>query len=382
VQSSLVSTSALALVALAAGACRDAGASSPMLASAHPSLLHPETASPRRPQLDGAAFPDGVLALTWDDGPDKETLALARYLHDLHVSATFFVVGRWVHGVSDEPGAGADVEASGYDRLPVLGDLVRLGHRLGGHTKSHVLLSEVPTSVAAGELEASVRDLAPFLTNELPLFRAPGGAWNAEVASVMTESPLAELVGPVRWDVDEKDWDGSLACRDSPPSACEPGPLGPRVRPRVIAERYLARIEQRRRGIVLLHDRVGDVGSRYALDIAHALVPELERRGYVFAAPVLAFSTLRERQSPPDLSDAGEVATGDINCDGRLDTCTASAEGVRCALGTLHGSPAAATASTVWSPSRSTRLRLVDVNADGRADLCALDPGPVCGMAP
>jgi hypothetical protein len=127
---------------------------------------------------------------------------------------------------------------------------------------------------------------------------------------------------------------------------------------------------------------VGDVGSRYALDVAHALVPELERRGYVFSAPVLAFSALRERAEAPDLTDAGPTATGDINGDGRPDSCTASPDGVRCALAT----PSGFTASTLWSPSRSTHLRLVDLNADGRADLCALDAlhlgEPVCGLAP
>src|SRR5262249_36623358 len=85
----------------------------------------------------GADFPDGVVALTWDDGPDAGTLALARWLHADHVSGTFFVVGEWIDGVSDEPGVGPRVHESGYAVLPILETLVRLGHRLGSHTRNH-----------------------------------------------------------------------------------------------------------------------------------------------------------------------------------------------------------------------------------------------------
>ena len=45
------------------------------------------TATPAvRPQIDGRDFPDGVFALTYDDGPDAITLPLARYLHAHHVA--------------------------------------------------------------------------------------------------------------------------------------------------------------------------------------------------------------------------------------------------------------------------------------------------------
>ena len=36
-----------------------------------------------RAQRDGRGFPEGVLALTWDDGPDVNTLALGEYLRPL-----------------------------------------------------------------------------------------------------------------------------------------------------------------------------------------------------------------------------------------------------------------------------------------------------------
>src|SRR6185369_11642578 len=87
-----------------------------------------------RTPIDGRAFPDKVIALTWDDGPDANTLRLARYLATQKISGTFFVVNAWNHDTSAEPGLGRDVLKTGYEHLPVLGDLTALGHRVANHT--------------------------------------------------------------------------------------------------------------------------------------------------------------------------------------------------------------------------------------------------------
>src|SRR4051812_11660807 len=65
-------------------------------------------------QLDGRAFPHHVLALTWDDGPDRNTLELARYLAKERVGATFFVVHEWADHLADDPGVGERVSETGY----------------------------------------------------------------------------------------------------------------------------------------------------------------------------------------------------------------------------------------------------------------------------
>src|SRR5262249_44137341 len=82
---------------------------------------HTEREKARRAFVRGDDFPEGVFALPWDDGPDRETLALARYLHERRVSATFFVVSEWVDGPSADPGVGEGVYRTGYHHLPVLG---------------------------------------------------------------------------------------------------------------------------------------------------------------------------------------------------------------------------------------------------------------------
>ncbi|MEO6575458.1 MAG: polysaccharide deacetylase family protein, partial [Polyangiaceae bacterium] len=62
-----------------------------------------------RAQIDGRSFPAGVLALTFDDGPDAGTLVLAEYLSERRIAATFFVVNAWVEGLSSDPGEGGGV---------------------------------------------------------------------------------------------------------------------------------------------------------------------------------------------------------------------------------------------------------------------------------
>ncbi|HEY2509940.1 MAG TPA: polysaccharide deacetylase family protein, partial [Polyangiaceae bacterium] len=265
--------------------------------------------------IDGRDFPDGVLALTWDDGPDERTLALAKFLNQRKVSATFFVVAEWFAGVSSDPGFGRATFETGYDRIPILPDLLRLGHRLGNHTLHHVLLTEVPPDDAEAEVRENQRRIDPLLTNELRLIRAPGGAWDDTVARALAADPYLDgVVGPLRWDVDRKDWEGATGCASSQPAAeCEPAsvPGHAQVRPAVVAARYLASIEAARHGIVLFHDRVGHVGSDYALDVARALLPALEARGYVFAAPVLRFSVPALR-TPPDESPLHAVGLADV----------------------------------------------------------------------
>jgi peptidoglycan/xylan/chitin deacetylase (PgdA/CDA1 family) len=361
----------------------------------------PEPARPPRARVDGRAFPAKVLALTWDDGPDEGTLELARYLRDQHVRATFFVVGAWVDGLSEEPGQGTRVFQTGYDALPVTSQLVELGHRIGNHTRNHVLLAGAAPETVRSQLADNQRGIPPWPGTWLRMFRAPGGAFgDATSAAVDADPSLSTFVGPVHWDIDAKDWEGSLYCRsDRPAIECEPAAPGgaSRVKPTVIAARYLATIDAVGRGVVLLHDRVGHVGSDYARRVARALVPELAARGYVFAAPVLAFSPLapdpgcanhaatsvsREAAAVFADVDPALVQEGDVDGDGHADVCALRGDAVWCALGSRQGRAA----PQRWAPAQDFAgarvVRLGDVNGDGRADLCVRTArGLLCALS-
>ncbi len=356
-----------------------------------PPTSPPPRAAHRSP-LDGRSFPDKVLSLTWDDGPDVGTLALAGYLKSHRISATFFVVSSWVAGLSNDPGQGLGVFETGYEFLPVLDDLVALGHRLGNHTLNHVALSEKNgSSLVDRELRENQRRLDPYLTNEWRLFRAPGGGWGPFASELVDRDPfLSRMTGPVGWDIDRKDWDESVGCLGSrEPTECERRAPGGALRTKAstVAARYLATIESRGHGIVLLHDRVGHVGSRYALDVAEALVPQLEARGYVFAAPVLRFGTLAPRHADGDDAHAWDPSSfqfGDVNGDGRDDTCgrTLNGRGITCAISmhtaytstqSVDALPHAIFRPIATAPGRPPPVGpflLADVNGDGRADAC------------
>lgn len=356
-------------------------------------------------RVDGRAFPAKVLALTWDDGPDATTLQLANYLASRHISATFFVVHAWERALSDDPGEGRGVFESGYAFLPVLGDLVAVGHRVANHTLNHVGLRETAGALAAShQLRENQSHIDPFLTNELRLFRPPGGGWGDFAEGVVTrDDELNRLLGPIMWDVDGKDWDASISCRDANvASECERFGSGHalRIKATVVASRYVNAIETAGHGIVLLHDRVGHVGSTYSLDVARALIPQLEARGFVFAAPVLRFSNPVLRYREREFEDgnhwtAGPIRLGDVDGDGRDDACWISPLGVSCATSVTHPTSRAdrmpktlfRAAKSVFAeptrpnPARSTEsiLHLADVDGDGKLDVCLAEAsGATC----
>jgi len=340
-----------------------------------PALPQPD-AAPIRGQLDGHAFPDGVLALTWDDGPDAHTLALAEFLERERISATFFVVGEWIAGVSADPGLAGHVYDTGYVRRPILADLVSRGHRLGNHTLHHVLLGHTNTTSVDLELANNQRAIDPFIRDEMRLFRAPGGDWNVAASRALDgDGALAPVLGPIRWDVDAKDWEGSVSCDSQRPSLeCEHADGRYRVRADVMAQRYEAAIASAHHGVVLLHDRVGDVGSEYALDVARLLVPRLVARGFVFAAPVLSFSPMRTRWN---VATCAGLRLGDVDGDGRVDSCVRDHDRVTCATSSWrsddHGAPHVAFDADydeLLLPPEATSFELADVNGDGHADVC------------
>ncbi|HSO34466.1 MAG TPA: FG-GAP-like repeat-containing protein [Labilithrix sp.] len=406
-------SSALAALAVGVASCTGSPPAEPTESAppAPSALASPATAQVAAPsthtRVDGRGFPDKVIALTWDDGPDRNTLELASYLKRHRISATFFVVSAWIDGVSEEPGDGTGVFESGYEYLPILGDLVGLGHRVANHTLNHVVLREgAGATLIDHELRQNQQNIDPFLANELRLFRAPGGGWGSFGQSIVDKDPyLSRMVGPVAWDIDRKDWDESLHCR-GPRGAfeCERGGPGGslRMKPSVVAARYVASIESAGHGIVLLHDRVGHVGSTYGLAVAQAMIPQLEARGYVFAGPLLSFSPLlpREHEGSLPLSDAhrwdpSTVRVGDVNGDGREDVCGRAAAGVTCAISVQSAGTAddrmprtsfraarRGPSSAAFATVPAGVIHLADVTGDGQADVCiAAEDGISCAAS-
>lgn len=350
--------------------------------------------------IDGATFPDHMVSLFYDDGPDTYTLApartalatananyLANYLHSMKVSATFDVVGAMppftANHQSPTPardGTGYLNYSTGYPNL-FLQTVVQLGHRLGNHTLNHIPLdgqdtAELIDDYAAqtatwpnpdSNANATIQDgihyqvdrgleyLAPYISNNLFIVTPPGGRWSPTV-SEQALAPDRSFLMRIDPNNAYKIGTGSFV----PPAnnVCGEPPAKPILvnsndycyarlgySATVYAQDLIGAISQytasHEEGFYIFnHDRnVGALGTPYALNIAKQLVPYLLQNGYVFVGPMINFSATMISQAFPD------------------------AEG--------------------WmsSPSHYDTFRSADINGDGRTDVCARGAGGmICSL--
>lgn len=205
-------------------------------------------------QLAGAAAPrprpapapragacTGTVALTFDDGPVPGTTPrLVRILRELHVPATFFMVGSRVQA---HPELARLVERSGF--------------LIGNHSWAHESLPSRSDRQVRASIAGTNRALVRAGVHPTRLMRPPYGAMNARVR--------ADIVGlgytPVLWSIDSLDW--SHGSSDQ------------------IAARILGAL-RRGRNVVLQHDGVNR--SPLSVDAVARVVRGARRHGYCFTA--------------------------------------------------------------------------------------------------
>lgn len=262
------------------------------------------TAPPSR--FDGTSLAPKQLALTFDDGPGTNTIALSAWLSARGIKATFFVTGSNTAG---RPNALAAVAAD--------------GHLLANHTQNHRDLrstAQFPLNAAGeaalvAELAQTDALVAPYVENDRFLFRAPYGYFESRAYNVLHASAMDKYVGHVHWDVGSErvgsyaaDW----ACWEN----------DPKLTSKQCGDLYINEIDARGRGIVLMHDAdkgpgVGNhnptSGVGNTMDMVKYMVPLLEAAGYAFvrADDVPAISAaLPPLPPPPPPLDAGVDASG------------------------------------------------------------------------
>jgi peptidoglycan/xylan/chitin deacetylase (PgdA/CDA1 family) len=214
--------------------------------------------------ITGADLPDGTLVLTYDDGPGPNTLAVARYLAELAIEATFFVVGESIERMPDVP---AQVRA--------------LGHRLGNHTWTHYLGGLTAQLASGGDIVDELMRTAALLSGEQMLaFRPPYGFWDQRVAATLNADDVLGPVhlGPFNWNIHCPDWQAWLDDVD----------------PVDVAHNFRADANDKKKGIILLHDYTAEVhnqpDAKYRLmaernrcvELTRALVPMLLADGFRF----------------------------------------------------------------------------------------------------
>lgn len=200
--------------------------------------------------LIGTSLEDKTIALTYDDGPSEFTLPLAKWLNANGIKATFFVVGSKVAGNEN-----------------ILSQVKELGHLIGNHSFTHRNMTTLTQAQVLDEMESTHKLIAPYVDQNF-LFRAPFGAWSKTLSDSINASSLAFYAGNIFWDIGGElsgnyaaDWN----CWSSSISVVDCG------------KRYEAEVNDRGRGIVLMHDVTNQTWqmSRY-------LIPRLKEQGYQF----------------------------------------------------------------------------------------------------
>ena len=173
-----------------------------------------------------------VVALTFDDGPDKWTAGILAVLAARDIPATFFVLG------------GNVTSQSQIQRLR------DAGHEVGNHTWDHADLTKLSADQVRSEIQRTDKVIGGST-----YVRPPGGAYNAMVAAVV--GALGKKL--VLWNVDTRDWENHNA------------------------DAILANVkaETRPGSIILMHDGGGDRSATIAA--LPRVIDWLVSQGYGFA---------------------------------------------------------------------------------------------------
>ncbi len=239
---------------------------------------------PRPFTITRTGYKPGLIALTFDDGPDARwTPRILDILKAKHVPATFFIVGE-----------------NALTQRSLLERMLSEGHEVGSHTYTHPNLATADNTRTLFELNATQRLFQAFTGRTLKLFRAPFFG-DAEPTTADEILPVWQAQNrgyvSVGLHVDSEDWQrpgvpaiinnvlsrvlsGSASCNDQSESQCS-------------------------RNIVLLHDSGGDRSQTVAA--LPILIDTLRARGYRFV-PVSELAGLSPQQAMPPLSPSDYFA--------------------------------------------------------------------------
>ncbi len=200
-------------------------------------------------EISGAAFPEKVLVLSFDDGPHRiYTEEIKALLQTEKVPALFFEVGRNL----------GTVDASGQARLGPMAafteDLVKAGFVVGNHSYTHAQLSKETGAPLDQEIRETDQLLQAIPGAHSRLFRFPYGARTPVQMAALQPYHLRSVL----WTIDSLDW------ADPVPSS--------------VADRVLKAVAREKRGILLFHDIHDRAGK-----VLPMILPKLRAEGYVFA---------------------------------------------------------------------------------------------------
>ncbi len=177
-------------------------------------LVFPSTS--KAGNMFGYRFERGNWALTFDDGPRRDTTGeLLDYLHDNDFKATFF----WL--------------AQNAKRYPdMITKAQKYGMELANHSYSHANVPKLSKSATHHEIIESTDELEALYGEKVKFFRLPYGAGvnSNSIRQMIADRGMIH----VYWSVDSLDWQDK--------------------NPRKIFDRVRKQMENDGRGIILFHD--------------------------------------------------------------------------------------------------------------------------------
>jgi peptidoglycan/xylan/chitin deacetylase (PgdA/CDA1 family) len=237
-----------------------------LVAAAAPAPAAPGTADARNlrtltddPVVGKAARVDGderkgVVAFTFDDGPNPETTpAVIDALEKYGIPATFFIVTQRITGKHGDKGR------------ELLQRELADGFLVGSHSVTHANLRHASGDQLAREVDASIRTLAAEAHRPIGMFRPPYGSLNPAGRMWLKKLGLTE----VQWSVDTLDW-----------KAHDPD----RLRKKVVSM-----IKHDDGGVVLMHD-VKPITARVIAGVLDDLEAENCARLAAHREPILPVS--------------------------------------------------------------------------------------------
>ncbi len=220
------------------------------------------------------------IALTFDDGPDREwTPQILDVLKKYKVPATFFDIGVNVESMSD-------LVAREYDE----------GHEVGNHSFTHPDLGTVSKSRSRLEINLTQMAIEGATGHSSVLFRPPYNADSEpETPEQLDPVVMADQLGyiTVGENVDPLDW--------NPTITLDNGKSRPRTAKDI--EDFVVQDLRRRAGtddegnIVLLHDAGGDRSQ--TVEALPGLIERLRSEGYEFVSVSRLMQKKRDDVMPP-----------------------------------------------------------------------------------
>ncbi|QBM76407.1 glycosyltransferase [Sphingomonas sp. AAP5] len=230
-------------------------------------------------------YKPGLVALTFDDGPDPTwTPKILDILKQKKVPGTFFVIGENV-----------------LTQRSLINRMVAEGHEIGSHTYTHPNLAGASQSETTFQLNTTQRLFQAFTGHTLRLFRAPYfGDAEPSTADEIDPALMAQDRGyiSVGLHVDPGDWkrpgvqsiiDATVDEVTDPNGKCDAANPDP----------------QCSRNIVLLHDAGGDRSETVAA--LPQIIDQLRAKGYTFVA-VSALAGIPKSVAMPTLSPSDRAA--------------------------------------------------------------------------